>query len=758
MAYVRKKQEELTGYQAGSPFEKNVDFQCDFVMVYGADSTMPRRVAGYREQGYVVHLMTGISWGNYQDYLDGKWDGRSHWDESQERRDGTAIIHNPTVPYMVPTISFTNYLIARLKLAVDAGVEALHLEEPEFWDHGGYAPAFKREYEIYYKEPWQPPHASLDTRYKTSRLMAYLYARAVNRISSELKEYSMVQYGRSIPFYVPTHSLLNYTQWKIMSPEAALIDIPTVDGCIAQIWTGTSRTANVYEGVYRERTFETAYLEYGIMQELVRGTGRRMWFLHDPIEDRPAYRWEDYRHHYLKTVIASFLHPEIHRYEICPWPHRVVNGVYPRIQPNIARKDESSIPAPDAEPIPQSYASLLSGIFQLCGDMDQPEYAFEGSLEDVGIFMSDTGLYQRSFPDGIAQTGFAEQLRGSAIHNTDGTFEPDAAEITGLLQSTRTDSAKLFDFIQSGSFPQFYGMALPLLKYGLPVRPVQLDNISRFAGYLAPYKTLILSYEYIKPVSPDINASLSAWIHSGGQLIYIGDGSDPFHSISGFWKKAGFQNPAAHLLQLCGLPADTNTGTHTVGQGSITLLPLCPALICTGKDLADRYRDVVRQVLLARGAQWVYGNSLTLYRGPYLISAVLDESITDAPKTFQGLYADLLENDFKILTEKTVKPDEACLLFDLSKIPGENMRIVGTSARVLSLSATETGAALQLHTANNIHAFLRLRLPKPVAAATAADLENHPVNLNCTWDDISQTVLLDYQSTGETVCVNIAFI
>lgn len=86
------------------------------------------------------------------------------------------------------------------------------------------------------------------------------------------------------------------------------------------------------------------------------------------------------------------------------------------------------------------------------------------------------------------------------------------------------------------------------------------------------------------------------------------------------------------------------------------------------------------------------------------------------------------------------------------------MRIVGTSARVLSLSATETGAALQLHTANNIHAFLRLRLPKPVAAATAADLENHPVNLNCTWDDISQTVLLDYQSTGETVCVNIAFI
>lgn len=66
-----------------------------------------------------------------------------------------------------------------------------------------------------------------------------------------------------------------------MSPEAALINIPTVDGYIAQIWTGTSREANVYEGVYKERTFETAYLEYGVMQELVKGTGRRMWFLND---------------------------------------------------------------------------------------------------------------------------------------------------------------------------------------------------------------------------------------------------------------------------------------------------------------------------------------------------------------------------------------------------------------------------------------------------------------------------------------------
>ena len=87
------------------------------------------------------------------------------------------------------------------------------------------------------------------------------------------------------------------TLWgqEIVSPESSLLDLPGIDGYIAQVWTGTSRTENTYEGETKERTFETAYLEYGVMQELVRGTNRRMWFLADPIEDNPRHDWNDYR-------------------------------------------------------------------------------------------------------------------------------------------------------------------------------------------------------------------------------------------------------------------------------------------------------------------------------------------------------------------------------------------------------------------------------------------------------------------------------
>ena len=454
MAYIRNRTEELTGFQDSAPYRPLTDFATDFAMVYGTDDTMPTRVREYREAGYVVHLMTGIAWGNYNDYLDGSFDGQTHWDEGQRDRNDGPINHGVMttneVPYMVPTESFVTYLIDRLKRAVDAGVEAIHMEEPEFWDEGGYSPAFQREYEAFYGEKWRPQHTDVDARYKAGRLKTYLYTRAIARISRELKEYAP-----GLRFYVPTHSLVNYCQWKILSPEAELIGIPTVDGCIAQVWTGTSRCRNVFEGRLRERTFENAYLEYGVMQELVKGTGRRMWFLHDPIEDDPNHTWDDYRYNYEKTVAASLLHPLVHHYEVVTWPRRVFEGSYTKLQDGGDEKKEIHIRA-GAQPIPADYATELATMFHLCGDMDQPQWAFEGGISGVGVLMSDSALYQRTFPDGVV-TG--ERLTDPIY------FDP--AEIG-------EDRSKLLDFIQTICFPQFHGLAMPLLKWGLPIRPVYL--------------------------------------------------------------------------------------------------------------------------------------------------------------------------------------------------------------------------------------------------------------------------------------------
>ena len=381
--------------------------------------------------------------------------------------------------------------------------------------------------------------------------------------------------------------------------EAALINIPTVDGYIAQIWTGTSREANVYEGVYKERTFETAYLEYGVMQELVKGTGRRMWFLNDPIEDLPSYTWENYEYNYRKTAAASLLHPHIWHYEICPWPHRVFDGRYPRFQPNIAKKDETSYETDQSRPIPGSYSTLLSGMFQLFGDMEQKEFYFEGAGDSVGICMSDSGLFQRTFPDGIVNGRKLGDRFAMAKHkNTGNPVDEEAAE--ALMKEIREDESLLLDFIQSDAFPQFYGMSLPLLKYGLPVRPVQLDNVRRFAGYLDTLKVLILSYEYIKPEAPDINTAVLSWVMNGGTLLYIGDGSDPFHRIDSWWRKSGYENPARHLFRLAGMEETPEDGVYPAGNGKIVVWNMVPAKICLSREpVSYTHLDVYkRQVFL----------------------------------------------------------------------------------------------------------------------------------------------------------------
>lgn len=750
MAYIREKTEELTGYQAGGRFRPSVDLDCDFVMVYGIDDTMPERIREYRERGYVVHLMTGIAWGEYQDYLDGKWDGRKHWDEGQVQRDGAGVNHNPTVPYMVPTVAFSEYLTERMKIAVDAGVEAIHVEEPEFWDKSGYSEAFKREYEIHYREPWRPQHEDLDVRYKSARLKAYLYCRTIDRVSAALKEYAKVKHGKDLRFYVPTHSLLNYTQWKIMSPEAALIGLAGVDGYIAQIWTGTSREANVYEGVYKERTFETAYLEYGVMQELVKGTGRRMWFLNDPIEDLAGYTWDNYRYNYIKTATASLLHPHIWHYEICPWPHRVFEGKYPRLQPRIEEKIEDSIETEESRPIPQAYATLLSGMFQLFGDMEQEDVSFEGDVPGVGLFMSDSGLFQRTFPDGVVTGEPIEERFRRALHKNSGNAV-DEGQAAALMREIEGDDSMMKDFIQSPAFPQFFGMALPLVKYGLPIKPVQLDNVRRFAGYLDDCRFLILSYEYIKPEAPDVNASLISWVRAEGTLLYIGDGSDPFHGISSWWRQSGYGNPAEHLFEMAGMERSPKDGEYPVGQGRIVVWNMLPARLCLNRDLAGAYRELVREGLKKCGADWQYRNDLTLHRGPYIISAVMDESVSDAPKTFQGLYADMLENDYRIIDRKEIGPDGNAILFDFAKIEGETFRIVGTSARVERADLTDAGVCLRLKTADNIRAFTRVRLPKAVAEVSAVDEDGKEAKVSAQWDERTRTLLVSYDSEAKAV-------
>lgn len=727
---TRDRREEKTGFQESAPYRDSYDLQTDFVMVYGIDDTMPERIRQWKERGYIVHLMTGVAWGQYQDYLNGLVDGRDHWDEAQTDRDGDRIIHGdtPDVPYMVPTLSYTNFLAGQIRIAVDEGVEAIHLEEPEFWVDGGYSEAFKREWRLYYREPWSAPHSSPDAQFRASKLKAYLYTRSLDRLCAEMKDYALTAHGRDLRFYVPTHSLINYTQWRIVSPESALIELPSVDGYIAQIWTGTARTPNVYQGVRKERTFETAYLEYGIMQELVRGTGRRMWFLHDPIEDNPNHTWNDYRQNYKRTVTASLLHPDVFHYEVSPWPRRIFEGKYP--------------PADGSgkETIPPDYATLLLQVMHTLGHMEQAPDGTEQEESRIGVLIADSAMFQR------VKMG---EAASASPGKYDGT-NPEGFEKQG--------DTELLDF------SPFYGLALPLLKHGIPVRPVQLDNVRRFARYLNDYRVLMLSYEFMKPEYPDLHYALAGWVRNGGALVYVGHDADPYHGIRSWWNEDGQQyaSPREHLFEQLDVKAESGRGVYRSGKGVLAYLPVAPEECAKSFEGAESLRSIVREAIAALGDPaccWQPKPDFRLRRGPYIIAAALDESVADSAVMIPGPVVDLFEPLLPVRREVQISPGEQVFLFDLDRgRPAEGVvACIAASSRIESLEQSGESFRFRPKGPEGILAAARFYCPKQPSSATR-ECRGRSDAIPFVWDAPSSTVLLSYEHCSDAdVLVNVGW-
>ncbi|MBM3216556.1 hypothetical protein FJZ36_16790 [Candidatus Poribacteria bacterium] len=88
---------EKTAFQTAAGWSPELDLRSDIAIVYGVNPSFRDRLESWRSRGYGVHMMTGVAWGGYQDYLDGKFDGADHWHEGQVARDGTMIMHGARV-------------------------------------------------------------------------------------------------------------------------------------------------------------------------------------------------------------------------------------------------------------------------------------------------------------------------------------------------------------------------------------------------------------------------------------------------------------------------------------------------------------------------------------------------------------------------------------------------------------------------------------------------------------------------------------
>ena len=624
-----------TTFQTSQGWRPTIDNRADAVMVYGvggnpternAPGSVEERIASWRERGYVTHFMTGIAWGSYQDYFTGDWDGDWHLDEGQVRMEGDTIWHGPMVPYIVPTENYLSYFKERhIKRIIDAGVDDLFLEEPEFWAHAGYSEAFKREWEAFYDSPWRPQDESPEATYLSSKLKYHLYYRALEEVCSFAKEYGR-SLGRNIRCYVPTHSLLNYSMWEIVSPEASLASLDCIDGYIAQVWTGTSRAPDYYGGVRRERVFETAYLEYGCMASMTAPTGRKVWFLTDPIEDATR-DWVDFRRNYQATFAAQLLYPQIDSYEIMPWPERIYERPYP------------AAPGSDERiRIPQDFASMMQVMTNALQEMPASKRTLDGS-QGISVLMANSLMFQR-FP----------------IHES-------------------------YDDPQLSNF---FGLAMPFLKRGVPVGITHIENLG-YEQALADVKVLLMTYSNMKPMDPAAHSYLADWVRAGGVLVYSGTDTDPFQGVQEWWNTGenAYAAPADHLFALLGLEPGLPEGVYPCGKGQLCVLRYDP------KDyvMMDGGDAMLLHAVESLYGPLQWKNHFLLDRGPYKIAAALDESVSDEPYVLEGLFIDLFDPALPVLTEKVVEPGSQAFLYDLRKAP-KAPAILAAASRAYDLRKT----------------------------------------------------------------------
>lgn len=705
------KTKEKTAFQTSREWRPTIDNRADVAIVYGVGGNpsdkskripFEERVKSWQNRGYTTHFMTGIAWGEYQDYFTGEWDGEWHLDEGQVQQNGDTIWHGRMVPYIVPSKNFIKYIKEKhVKRVIDAGIDAIYMEEPEFWARAGYSEAFKREWKEYYGFDWRPQHESPENTYLSSKLKYHLYYNALNEVFAYAKEYGKSK-GMDVRCYVPTHSLVNYSQWQIVSPEASLASLPCVDGYIAQVWTGTSREPNYFNGVVKERVFETAFLEYGSMESMTAPTGRKMFFLTDPIEDWPR-DWIDYKKNYEATFTAQLLYPNIADYEVMPWPERIYEGLY-----------RTSADSDQKERIPRHYSTQMQVMINALNSMPLSDNKVSGS-SGISVLMANSLMFQR-FP---THAGYED---------------PQLAN--------------------------FYGQALPFLKRGVPVSTTHIENLS-YSETLKNTKVLLMSYSNMKPLSPEAHDHLTDWVMSGGIVVYSGRDNDPFQTVQEWWNKDGNDYKAAsdHLFEKMGIGRAPKEGEYACDKGIIYVLRNDPKefVLADGGDKV--FIDIVRKMYeeKAKAGNLTFKNNFYLERGPYTLIAVLDESVDDKPYTLKGTFIDLYDPELPVLSEKVVKAGQQSLLYDLSRV-SENTKpqVLAAACRAYDEKVDKNEYSFIAKSPINTTNKMRVLLPGKPSQCDVKDAEGTAVaDATWSWDEDSKTCLISFENNPDGIFVTL---
>ena len=388
-------------------------------------------------------------------------------------------------------------------------------------------------------------------------------------------------------------------------------------------------------------------------------------------------------------------------YEVMPWPERIYTRPY-----KLANSTEEVL-------IPPYYATQMQVMVNALNDMPRSDNRVTGQ-NGIGVLMGNSLMFQR-FPD----------------HQ--GYDDPQ--------------------------FSNFYGQTLPLLKNGVPVQTVHMENLS-FKGALKDIKVLIVSYSNMKPNSEEVHKYLADWVKKGGVLVYCGRDDDPYQGVMEWWntKSNKYKAPSDHLFDLMKIKPEENKRI-TSGKGFVYVIRQNPKEFVLKANQDKVLLDVVQQAYEKdmRAGKLELKNSFYLERGPYDIVSVMDEHADKQPYVINGPVIDLFDPALPVLSSKSINPGEQALLYNINRIKDRSRPMVLASAsRIYNEVREEKGYSFvcksPVKTTNSMRVFLPVK-PVEVSSTNAAGEKLEAVK--SSWDANSGTFYLSFDNSPEGISIRL---
>lgn len=293
-----------------------------------------------------------------------------------------------------------------------------------------------------------------------------------------------------------------------------------------------------------------------------------------------------------------------------------------------------------------------------------------------------------------------------------------------------------------------YGLAMPFVKRAIPIQPVQLENVS-LPGYLKDFRLLLMTYEGMKPLSPDVHAAVAQWVRDGGTLAFVDADSDPFLKVREWWNTGAmhFATPREHLFLLLGVGEEPSEGMHQVGRGRLIYLKKSPTALSLDPKGGNWLIDQIRRG--SASFPWRASSSFVLERGPYVVASGMDET-TGPPRVLHGDFVDLFDPSLSVIHDVTLGTDSRHFLVDLSKFRGT---VVASAGKVVPEASADHGWSGTVEGIAQTNGVLLLRVPRAPKSAT---IDGQPLSVS-RYDPANHLVWLKFSNTGSPRAIPVSF-